>query len=45
MLDTYHLSITELEAGMEHIRQAPKDAGTVRLIVRRPQVDEREIID
>ena len=40
-----HLSITELEAGMEHIRQAPRENGVVKLIVRRPNVDEREIVE
>ena len=39
-----HLSITELEAGMEYIRQTPTDQGIVRLIVRRPQDDERELL-
>lgn len=39
-----HLSMTELEAGMETIRQAPNDDGTLRMIVRRPAVDEREVI-
>ena len=45
MLDTYHLSMTELEAGMENIRQSPKDNGVLKLIVRRPRDDEREIVD
>jgi MOSC domain-containing protein YiiM len=40
-----HLSITELEAGMEHIRQSPRENGVVKLIVRRPNVDERELVD
>jgi MOSC domain-containing protein YiiM len=40
-----HLSITELEAGLEHIRQAPTQNGVVKLIVRRPNVDERELVD
>ena len=39
-----HLSLMELEAGMDHIRQSPKDDGLLKLIVRRPAVDEREII-
>jgi hypothetical protein len=30
---------------MEHIRQSPRETGTLKMIVRRPQVDEREIID
>ena len=42
MLNVEYLSVTELEAGLDHIRQAPKDNGTLKLIVRRPAVDERE---
>jgi hypothetical protein len=34
----------ELEAGLEHIRHSPKVAGAVEMIVRRPRVDEREIL-
>src|SRR5215208_3117202 len=45
MLETYHLSMTELEAGMETLRQAPKDEGTLKMIVRRPSVDERETVN
>lgn len=44
MLNVSHLSMEELEAGLEHIRQSPKDGGTVKMIVRRPAVDEREIL-
>jgi hypothetical protein len=44
MLNTQYLSIAELEAGMEHIRQSPKDQGTLKMIVRRPSVDEREVL-
>jgi MOSC domain-containing protein len=40
-----YLSMTELEAGLEHIRQAPRDQGVLQLIVRRPNVDEREIVN
>jgi len=39
-----HLTTKELEAGLEHILQSPKDNGVLELIVRRPQVDEREIL-
>jgi hypothetical protein len=39
-----HLPMTELEAGMEFIRQAPKDYGVLKLIVRRPQEDGRETV-
>ena len=34
-----------LEAGLAEVRRAPKDSGLVRLIVRRPAVDEREVLD
>ncbi len=39
-----HLTMPELEAGLDEIRQAPKDAGILQLIVRRPQIDAREIL-
>jgi hypothetical protein len=39
-----HLSMPELEAGLEHIRQSPKDDGTLELIVRRPRDDQRETL-
>jgi hypothetical protein len=45
MLNVAYRSITELEAGLEHIRQAPKDSGTLKMIVRRPQEDERDVVD
>ena len=44
MLATNHLSIAELEAGMDLIRQSPKNNGVLKMIVRRPKVDEREVI-
>ena len=34
----------ELEAGLEAILQAPKDNGVLRLICRRPDVEEREVL-
>ena len=40
-----HLTITELEAGLDHIRRAPKDTGTLEMIVRRPSVGAREVLD
>jgi hypothetical protein len=39
-----NLSMTELQAGMQTIRQSPKDQGILKMIVRRPQDDEREIV-
>ena len=35
----------ELEAAMDHLRQAPKDNGVVQLIVCRPGVDQREVLE
>src|SRR5690349_9346838 len=40
-----HLTMEELEAALDHLRDAPKDDGVVQLIVRRPKVDEREVLD
>ena len=40
-----HLNREELEAGVDQIRAAPAEDGVVELIVRRPAVDEREILD
>lgn len=39
-----HLTMNELEAGLDDIRQAPKDEGILQLIVRRPSVDAREVL-
>ena len=44
MLATNHLPIAELEAGMDSIRQSPKDNGILKMIVRRPGEDKREVI-
>ncbi len=40
-----HLTLAELEAGLDVIRQAPKDEGVLELIVRRPRTDEREVLE
>ena len=40
-----HLTMQELEAALDQLRDAPKDNGVVQLIVRRPQVDHREVIE
>jgi hypothetical protein len=39
-----HLTTAALEAGIEDIRRSPADHGRVELIVRRPAVDEREVL-
>ena len=40
-----HATMAELEAGLENIRQSPKDTGVLALIVRRPQVEAREVLE
>jgi len=40
-----HLTMPELEAGLEEIRRAPKDEGVLELIVRRPAINDREILE
>jgi MOSC domain-containing protein YiiM len=40
-----HLSLSELDAGLAEVRRSPADSGRVELIVRRPAVDEREILE
>ena len=36
-----HLTMQELEAALDHLRDAPKDDGVLQLIVCRPAVDQR----
>jgi hypothetical protein len=40
-----HLTMSELEAGLDEIRRAPKDEGVLQLIVRRPRIEEREVLE
>ena len=40
-----HRSTEELLAGLPDIRQSPRDAGTLDLIVRRPAVGAREVLE
>jgi len=40
-----HLTLAELRAGIDEITRAPRDAGRLALIVRRPNVDAREVLD
>src|SRR6185503_11906935 len=35
----------ELEAALDHLREAPKDEGVLQLIVCRPDVEQRTILD
>ena len=38
-------TFAELEAGLDHIRQSPKNDGLLEMIVRRPRTGEREVLD
>lgn len=40
-----HVTMAELEAGLEDIRQSPTDSGVLALIVRRPQIEAREVLE
>jgi hypothetical protein len=39
------LPLSSLETGLDVIRQSPKDDGVLQLIVRRPQVNAREVLE
>lgn len=39
-----YLTTTELDAGLDEIRRAPRNDGVLKLIVRRPSVGEREVM-
>ncbi len=45
MTQGLQLSMSELESGLDEVRGAPRDEGTVRMIVRRPNVDQREVLE
>jgi hypothetical protein len=40
-----YLTKTELEAGLENIRQSPKDEGTLQMLVARPGTDARVVLE
>ena len=40
-----YLVRADLEDGLDHVRAAPRDVGTLELIVRRPAEDEREVLE
>lgn len=39
-----HLTTEQIEAGLDEIKQSPKDNGSLELIVARPKPDEREVL-
>ena len=40
-----HLNKEQLENGLDFIKKSPKDNGVLQLIVRRPKVNEREVLE
>jgi MOSC domain-containing protein YiiM len=45
MVDIIPLATSQLHAGLDYIQQSPQDQGVLELIVRRPQVDQREVLE
>ena len=39
-----HVALADLQAGLASIRQSPKETGVLQLIVRRPKIGAREIL-
>ena len=42
---TRHLPLDEIQTGLASIREAPRDSGRLELVVRRPAVNARELLD
>ena len=40
-----HLTLADLEAGLDEVRNSPKDVGVLDLIVSRPEEDAREVME
>jgi len=45
LADKKHLTMDALKAGLKTIHQSPKDEGVLEMIVRRPAVDQREVLE
>lgn len=43
-LEGNHVSLAEIEAGLDHVRRSPRTGGRLELVVRRPAVDRREVL-
>ena len=43
--EIYHLTLADLEAGLDHVRDSPKEQGVLELIVSRPEEDAREVME
>jgi hypothetical protein len=40
-----HLSLQEMEAGLDYIRRSPKEIGRLIMIVQRPETDTRQVLE
>jgi hypothetical protein len=40
-----HRSLAEMTAALDHLRAAPRERGTLELVVRRPEVETREVLE
>src|SRR5712691_7026861 len=40
-----HVTMEELEVGLDEIRRSPRDEGVLKMIVRRPRSNEREVLE
>lgn len=45
MPDALHLTMKQLHAGLNAIRESPRQRGIVEMIVRRPAIETREVLD
>lgn len=45
MLFGLHLTATEIEQGLDEVLRSPRDEGTLEMIVRRPEVNAREVVE
>jgi len=45
MAEALHLTMEQLDAGLNAIRESPRDRGVVEMIVRRPGIETREVLD
>ena len=45
MVTIKQLNTHELEAGLTEVRRSPKEDGRLEMIVRRPRINEREMVD
>ena len=45
MSTVMYLTTEQLEAGLDFVRQSPKNGGRLEMIVRRPRVEAREVLE